>query len=395
LKMIKLLLTLFLLLPLSIFSQTRIDVKFNFDGADREFILVRPSGAVPAGGYPIVFMFHGAGGDGETFYNSSKWKERGEIEKFITVFPTAVKYCVLNFPNNNQVIATRWNNGNLVEDKCPNVVQTFKDDVKFIRKMVDTIKTSFSVNPKKVFASGFSNGATMVFKLAMDAPDVFAAVAGSSSILHALDSVKPSRKIPIWNIVGTIDDRFTSAVGVSPLPYGGDSALLYMKIAVTRVLDCEGLSQTYTKSVTARTNTFIYGTPKTGQAPSLFNFTLVKDMAHEYPNGVNYPIVAADAFWEFFKQSVATDVDEIHIAESVVTIYPNPSNSEMIVDLSKFMEGRNYNVSVFNTLGQNVFQLKNQDNPQLVLAKKTVGEGFFIVKINQGQRIVTKRIVFQ
>ena len=76
---------LIILLPLSIFAQ-RFDVKFNFDGVEREFIVVKPTGAVPAGGYPVVFMFHGSSGDGEQFYNTSKWKERGEIEKFITVF---------------------------------------------------------------------------------------------------------------------------------------------------------------------------------------------------------------------------------------------------------------------------------------------------------------------
>ena len=174
------------LLPLSIFilqkdllGQQRFDVKFNFDGAAREFIVVKPSGAVPTGGYPVVFMFHGSSGDGEQFYNTSKWKERGEIEKFITVFPTALKYCVLNFANNVPAVTTKWNNGNLQEDKCPNVTQVFKDDVKFIRKMLDTIKLTFTVNPKKIFASGFSNGGAMVAKLAIEASDVFAAVANT------------------------------------------------------------------------------------------------------------------------------------------------------------------------------------------------------------------------
>lgn len=44
-------------------SAQRFDVKFNFDGVEREFIVVKPTGAVPAGGYPVVFMFHDSSGN--------------------------------------------------------------------------------------------------------------------------------------------------------------------------------------------------------------------------------------------------------------------------------------------------------------------------------------------
>ena len=58
------------------FSQIRTDFTLKLDGADREYIVVKPSGIVPQGGYPVVFMFHGTSGDGEQFYNSSNWKEK-------------------------------------------------------------------------------------------------------------------------------------------------------------------------------------------------------------------------------------------------------------------------------------------------------------------------------
>lgn len=383
-----------LCLPLSISAQ-RFNVAFKFDGADREFIVVKPTGAVPAGGYPVVFMFHGSSGDGEQYYTISKWKERGEVEKFITVFPTALKYCVLNFPDNNPVRVTKWNNGNLQEDKCPNVVQDFKDDVKFIRLMVDTIKQTFTVNPKKIFASGFSNGGSMVLKLAMDAPDVFAAVASSGSTLNALDSVRPFRKIPIWSTVGSKDDRFTTPTGIAELPFGGDSILVYLKTPITRVLDCEGLAQTFSKNNTARTNTSVFNTPKTGQAPSTYIFTLVKDMFHVYPNGDNYPLVAADIFWEFFKQSVTTAIPETRLPDTAVNIYPNPSGEAMTLDFLENTEGGYLSVLVFNTLGQQVYASKNHTQTSLMLHKKEIGSGLFIVKINQGQKVATKRIVFE
>lgn len=379
----------------NILAQTRRDFTFKFDGVDRTFIVVKPTGATPAGGYPVVFMLHGTSGDGEKFYTISGWKEKGEVEKFITVFPSSLAFCILNFPNNNPVNTTRWHTGDLIEDKCPNVQQTFKDDVKFIRKIVDTIKLNYTVNAKKVFASGFSNGCSMIHKLANEAPDVFAAVAGGSSVLHQLDSSKPSRKIPIWNIVGADDDRFTTAIGITPLPMGGDSILTLLDSYIKRVQGCEGLTNAFTKTSNAFSNTYTYKTPKTGEAPTTFVFTLIKGMAHVYPNGVNQPFAAADYFWDFFKQAPTTDVYEVYLPETAVSIFPNPAHDVMTVKILENTEGVSYNTLIFNMLGQQVFALKNIQTTQWELKKDDIGRGLFIVKINQGEKTIVKRIVFE
>ena len=343
-------------------------------------------------------MFHGSSGTGEQFYNTSKWKERGEIEKFITVFPTALEYCVLNYPNNNPARITRWNNGSLIEDKCPNVAQTFKDDVKFIRKMVDTIKQTFTVNPKKIFGSGFSNGGVMVAKLAMDAPDVFAAVANVGSMMHELDSLKPAKTIPIWSMVGSLDDRFTTAIGLPEIPFGGDSCLGYMQRGINRFLVCESLTQVYTKNNTPLTNSFLFTNRLVITNTNRYIFTLVKGLIHQYPNGDNFPLVAADLHWEFFKQSVSTDVKDIPLPESAVSLYPNPSHDAITVEMLENKtntEGGVVQFSIFNTLGQQVFLRQQAPNTSFVVYKKDIGEGLFIVKIKQGNAIATKRLVFE
>src|SRR5688500_13033371 len=92
-------------------AQTRIDVTLNVEGGDRFFIVHRPSGPAPSGGYPLVFMFHGSSGDGQKFYNISGWKEKGEQETFVTVFPSSLEYCVEEDGNRHRT--TKWNNGDL------------------------------------------------------------------------------------------------------------------------------------------------------------------------------------------------------------------------------------------------------------------------------------------
>ena len=379
----------------NVFAQTRFNVKFTFDGAAREFILVKPSGAVPAGGYPVVFMFHGTTGDGEKFYNISGWKEKGETEKFITVFPTSLEYCFLNFPNNNPLVGTKWNNGDLQEAKCPNVAQTFKDDVKFIRKMVDTIKQSLTVNPKKIYAAGFSNGCSMIHKLLIDAPDVFAAVAGASAILTPLDSANPSRKIPIWNIIGNMDDRLLTLTGRTSISTQNDSILILVDSYIKRVQGCEGLTNTYTKSSNATMNNYTYKTPKAGESATTFTFSLVKDMVHEFPNGVNHPLSAPTIFWDFFKQATATDIKETQLPESAVILFPNPSKESMSIKLPENTEGGKVEISVFNTLGQQIYAMKNEYNPIINLNKTDVGQGLFILKVKIGDKFIVKKAIFE
>lgn len=43
---------------------------------------------------PVVFMFHGTDQNGEQFYNISGWKEVGDAQNILTVFPSALSYCV-------------------------------------------------------------------------------------------------------------------------------------------------------------------------------------------------------------------------------------------------------------------------------------------------------------
>ncbi len=214
----------FILLIFLIFSLTaqlvgqRFDVRFVFEGRQRECIIVKPSTPPPVGGYPVVFMLHGTSGDGEKFYNISGWKELGEQENFITVFPSSLSWCFVE--DGIEKHNTRWVNGNVTENPCSGPPQNYIDDVKFLKRLVSMIKDTFPVNSGKVFASGFSNGCSMIHKLANDAGDVFAAGAGGSAPLSMADSTNPVKRIPVWFILGSLDDRYI-VPPYTELPFGG------------------------------------------------------------------------------------------------------------------------------------------------------------------------------
>ena len=78
-------------------------------------------------------------------------------------------------------------------------------------------------------------------------------------------------------------------------------------------------------------------------------------------------------------------------------IYPNPSNDAITVQLDKNTEGGKFDLAVFDALGRQVFSVKNQNNPQLVLHKKDIGTGMFVVRMNfeNSPKAVVKKVIFE
>jgi polyhydroxybutyrate depolymerase len=59
------------------------------DGDTREYYVHVPAKYNANTPTPVVFMLHGTSGDGERFYIISGWKEVGEAENILTVYPSS------------------------------------------------------------------------------------------------------------------------------------------------------------------------------------------------------------------------------------------------------------------------------------------------------------------
>ena len=89
------------------------------------------------------------------------------------------------------------------------------DDVGFVGAMLDQLAKDYDVDPKRVFATGASNGGTMVYRLACDLADRIAAVAPVAA--NQLDiSCKPERPISIIHFHGLADRFVLFDGGVGP-----------------------------------------------------------------------------------------------------------------------------------------------------------------------------------
>ncbi len=386
-------LTFIFLFAFLVSSQRRYDVKFKLDGFDRECIIVKPSTAPPAGGYPVVFMLHGTSGDGEKFYNISGWKELGEQENFITVFPSSLSWCFVEdgIEKNN----TKWVCGDLLDKPCAGPPQNYVDDIRFLKRIVAIINDTVPMNPSKIFACGFSNGCCMINKLAMDAGNLFAAVAGSSAALNELDSViPPVKRIPIWIMVGTLDDRFL-VPPFTELPFGRDSILGYLKAIMLRTLACQGLSQNFTYSETTLSHTYTFNESENGGTSNApFVFTLNKDQTHEFPNGINYPVNAPKLFWDFFNQSTTVAVQNERNTNDDVVLYPNPSRDLITIGFQKDKAIQPCRIRIVNSFGQIIKQFANVRTSELTIQKNGIGSGLFTLLLESGSQTVSKKIIF-
>ena len=88
-------------------------------------------------------------------------------------------------------------------------------DQKFIRDLVVTLEQQYSIDPKRIYATGISNGGGMTNRLGCDMADLIAAIAPDSGAYNFWQSCKPSRPVPVLAFHG-LDDNIVPYDGGTP-----------------------------------------------------------------------------------------------------------------------------------------------------------------------------------
>jgi len=339
--------------------------RVEINGYRREFSVSYPDSISGRAEVPVVFMFHGTSGNGQQYYNVSGWKEVGEREGFISVFPTALTYCFGeddggpgDFSDPTMAgdgviegkewrVTTKWAAGKLGEDfpLCPSEViaglreetrnslstlrfqngvysQELQDDVAFFHAMLDGMQgeralipdNAYPVDPDRVYVAGFSNGGEFTWRLSMDAADRIAAIStvGGSIDPDLAEVMSPLRSSIL--VVGTRDDRFLK-LGVDPATPDVIPSELPLDESILDLIAFDAAMRQYTEigalendyvyeertTFGGRRGVFVYDQSLVG-ADNQFQFWMIDNATHQYPNGENHPFKAAEAFWTFFGQ---------------------------------------------------------------------------------------------
>jgi polyhydroxybutyrate depolymerase len=156
---------------------------------------------------PVIFAFHGVLMNGQTMAEMTDLHELGARCGFIVVYPDGSGHGRFR----------TWNAGG----RSGRLERVAEDDVGFVRAMLRIVQSKYSVDPDRIHATGFSNGAMMCYRLAVELPNVFASIAPVAGTLAVPATPSPiastspiatapsmlTRAVPSLHIHGT-EDKF-------------------------------------------------------------------------------------------------------------------------------------------------------------------------------------------
>ena len=192
---------------------------------ERQYHVYIPAGK-PAAGFPVVFAFHGGGGDGRSMDGIIHLNPVAEKEGFLVVYPEGVDQ--------------NWNDGR--PERNADI-----DDVGFFDAVLADLSKHYPIDRSRVYATGMSNGGLMSFRLACERPNAIAAIAPVVANMGAnyAPRCSPSLGISIMNIVSDKDPLMPFPGGqiTGPLGFRKLGAVLSSDETVKfwlKRLDCTG-----------------------------------------------------------------------------------------------------------------------------------------------------------
>ncbi len=114
---------------------------------------------------PTIIALHGALMTGRSMRQVFGLDEVAEHNSFVAVYPDGIR--------------RRWNDGRVEDERGP-------DDVRFIRKLAEQLVRDGIADPARLYLVGLSNGGMMTYRMACDAPGLFAAYAAVIANISAL-----------------------------------------------------------------------------------------------------------------------------------------------------------------------------------------------------------------
>lgn len=176
-----------------------ISLSLESGGRTRSSLLHVPDQYDPTKGTMLVLDFHGFTSAGWQEALLTRMSQESDKRGFIVAYPEGV--------------AASWNAG----DCCGTAWSDSVDDVKFVRDLLDRIEADWCIDPKRVFATGMSNGGFLSHRLGCEVYDRIAAVAPVAGVL-GIDPGKceSGRAVPILAFHGTSDPM---------VPYDGGTPL--------------------------------------------------------------------------------------------------------------------------------------------------------------------------
>ena len=282
-------------------------LELTHHGLKRHYVVHVPPGYDGKTPVPVVIMFHGGGGKARGAMQETGWSAKADKENFLAVYPEGAPRDPArrgSFVANPQ----SWNDGSARTILA--AAQQNIDDVGFVNAMLDDLGTKFRIDPRRLYATGFSNGASMVFRAGRALSARLAAIAPVAGS-DWLDEPRPAPPLSLLYLTGTED----------PLnPFEGGEITLGAKSAGKKppvrefIQKWEKMLGCAPEPKTIHDRDGVKGVAYTAcHDHAEVVFYTVAGMGHFWPGGMSHlperivgkssnKVSATDVIWEFFRK---------------------------------------------------------------------------------------------
>ena len=270
-------------------------------GRERTYHVHLPPDAWTGGPRPLVLVFHGGGGTGRGAARLYRFNQLGDARGFLVVYPDGV--------------GRRWNDGR--EPTGERWLNTLPvDDVGFISALIDRLRAEFPIDPRRVYATGMSNGGILSHRLGCELSGKIAAIAPVAGTIAAPEAPRctPGAPVSIIEWHGT-DDRFVPYSGGDILGRPANGRVLSAEETIAlwaRLNGCPpGLQQSNLAPLdpadATRVRRSTFGGCRLGSEVTLYT---IEGGGHTWPGTAPLPFLgptsrqinATQVIWEFFER---------------------------------------------------------------------------------------------
>jgi len=157
------------------------------DGTTRSYLIHVPATWDRVRPIPVLLVFHGAGSDAESMVRATGFDAMAAGSNMIVVYPRAPSP------------ALRY------EVDPPAGRESA--DVRFVDALLERLRARFPIDGRRIYATGFSNGAAFCYRLAAERPRMIAAIAPVAGYLPRLTRGAGAIPIPLMHVHGGMDGR--------------------------------------------------------------------------------------------------------------------------------------------------------------------------------------------
>ena len=169
------------------------DITLTSGGLARRYLIHVPTSYRATRAMQVVLNYHGFNNTGMSQNGMSGMNTAADARGFIAVHPYGTN-------TDGSLANLSWNAGRC----CGSAPGRRIDDVQFTRDMLNRIESEYCVDTRRVFATGWSNGAMFTHRLACELADRIAAIGPVSGTL-GISTCAPSRPIAVLSTHGTAD----------------------------------------------------------------------------------------------------------------------------------------------------------------------------------------------